>query len=73
MIISEMSRVALITCLHSGQQSKSVTRGGIGGWGIIAITLTIIFSGIGIYYFVLFYPIVCKKERMYDVMEMTTV
>lgn len=55
------------------QERKQSSRAGIGAWGYVAIALTIILSGLGAYYFVIFYPIVCKKERMYDVMEMTTV
>ncbi|CAI6349626.1 unnamed protein product [Macrosiphum euphorbiae] len=40
-------------------------------WVIIAIVLTIIFGAIAVYYWVLFYPILCKKERKYDVMQMS--
>lgn len=36
---------------------------------IIMFILTIILSGIFIYYFFLFYPILCRKERNYDVVE----
>lgn len=36
---------------------------------IIVFILTIILSGIFIYYFFLFYPILCRKERNYDVVE----
>lgn len=46
---------------------------GIGAWGYVAIILSVVLSGMGVYYFILFYPIVCKRERMYDVMEMTAV
>jgi hypothetical protein len=47
--------------------------GGLGAWGYMAIILTLIGVGVGIYYFTLFYPIVCKKERKYDVMELSSV
>lgn len=40
-------------------------------WVIIAIVLMIVFGAIAIYYWVLFYPILCKKERKYDVMQMS--
>ncbi|XP_015364901.1 PREDICTED: uncharacterized protein LOC107162481 [Diuraphis noxia] len=40
-------------------------------WVIIAVVLTIIFGAIAVYYWVLFYPILCKKERKYDVMQMS--
>ena len=52
---------------------QAVRRGGIGAWGYIAITLFLILSSLGIYYTIIFYPIVCKKERMYHVMGSTTV
>ncbi|VVC44410.1 Hypothetical protein CINCED_3A006292 [Cinara cedri] len=38
---------------------------------IIAIILFIVLGVMGIYYWVLFYPILCKKERKYDVMQMS--
>uniref|UniRef100_A0A2S2N8F2 Transmembrane protein n=1 Tax=Schizaphis graminum TaxID=13262 RepID=A0A2S2N8F2_SCHGA len=40
-------------------------------WVIIAILLTIVLSAIAVYYWILFYPIMCKKERKYDVMQMS--
>lgn len=40
-------------------------------WVIIAIILAIALSIIAVYYWVLFYPILCKKERKYDVMQMS--
>jgi flagellar basal body-associated protein FliL len=40
-------------------------------WVIIAIVLTIVFGAVAVYYWVLFYPILCKKERKYDVMQMS--
>lgn len=46
--------------------------GGLGAWGYMAIILTLSGIGIGIYYFTLFYPILCKKERKYDVMELSS-
>jgi hypothetical protein len=39
----------------------------------MAIILTLCGIGIGIYYFSLFYPVLCKKERKYDVMELSSV
>jgi hypothetical protein len=47
--------------------------GGLGAWGYMAIILTLVGVGVGIYYFTLFYPILCKKERKYDVMELSSV
>ncbi|CAH1709526.1 unnamed protein product [Aphis gossypii] len=40
-------------------------------WVIIAIALTIVLGAIAVYYWILFYPIMCKKERKYDVMQMS--
>lgn len=45
------------------------TRSGMSAWGIIAIILLCILLGMGTYYGVLCYPIVCKNERMYDIMD----
>ncbi|XP_023712673.1 uncharacterized protein LOC111867235 [Cryptotermes secundus] len=56
----------------SGSTGKS-SGGGLGAWGYMAIILTLSGIGIGIYYFSLFYPILCKKERKYDVMELSSV
>ncbi|KAK6619579.1 hypothetical protein RUM43_012336, partial [Polyplax serrata] len=56
----------------SASKSSAVRRGGIGAWGYVAITLFLILSGLGIYYTIIFYPIVCKKQRMYHVMGSTT-
>ncbi|XP_025193866.1 uncharacterized protein LOC112593600 [Melanaphis sacchari] len=40
-------------------------------WVIIAIVLTIVLGAVAVYYWILFYPIMCKKERKYDVMQMS--
>lgn len=55
---SDVKTVRKSTLLHSA-------------WVIIAIVLTIILSAVVIYYWVLFYPILCKEERKYDVMQMS--
>ncbi|XP_075210884.1 uncharacterized protein LOC142318206 isoform X2 [Lycorma delicatula] len=60
--------------LKAAPASSSSSRGlGISAWGIIAVILTAVIGGIAAYYVALFYPIVCKKERKYDIMELTTV
>ncbi|XP_049814028.1 uncharacterized protein LOC126260731 [Schistocerca nitens] len=46
---------------------------GLGAWGIIAIVLAIIFAAVGLYYVILFYPILCKEERKYNVIELDAV
>ncbi|KAJ9582944.1 hypothetical protein L9F63_022705 [Diploptera punctata] len=59
--------------LEDNQNTKTKSYGGVGAWGYVAIILTVICTGMGIYYFTLFYPILCKKERNYDVMEMGSI
>ncbi len=45
------------------------TRSGLSAWGIIVLILLVILLGMGTYYGILCYPIVCKNERMYDIMD----
>ena len=54
----------------SPPQDKKSSGPAMSAWGIIAIILTLCLSLMGIYYFTLFYPILCKKERKYDVMDL---
>jgi hypothetical protein len=61
-----------VTCSILASNGKAAG-GGLGAWGYMAIILTVIGVGAGIYYFSLFYPILCKKERKYDVMELSSV
>jgi len=61
-----------VTCSILASTGKAAG-GGLGAWGYMAITLTLMGVGAGIYYFSLFYPILCKKERIYDVMELSSV
>ncbi|KAI5632441.1 hypothetical protein NE865_14834 [Phthorimaea operculella] len=51
-----------------GIPNQSPTRRGLGvsAWGIVAIIITLILSGMGFYYFSICYPILCKKSRKYD-------
>jgi hypothetical protein len=60
------------TCSILASTGKT-SGGGLGAWGYMSIILTVIGIGVGIYYFTLFYPILCKKERKYDVMELSSV
>lgn len=46
---------------------------GISAWGLVAVILSLILGGIFVYYAVLFYPILCKKQRKYDMMELGAV
>jgi hypothetical protein len=63
----------LVSINHVTCSILASTGGGLGAWGYVAIILTLIGVGAGIYYFSLFYPILCKKERKYDVMELSSV
>ncbi|XP_063977266.1 uncharacterized protein LOC135162572 [Diachasmimorpha longicaudata] len=56
------------------QSSESIRRSSvISAWGIIGIILgAIIITTTGYYAFV-FYPYLCKKERNYDMIELTNV
>lgn len=55
--------------LLQGNPKSTYTRSGLSAWGIITIILLVILLGMGAYYGVLCYPIVCKHERMYDIMD----
>ncbi|KAJ1531905.1 hypothetical protein ONE63_000549 [Megalurothrips usitatus] len=55
---------------QSATQDKKSSGPAMSAWGIIAIIMTLGLSLMGIYYFTLFYPILCKKERNYDVMDL---
>uniref|UniRef100_A0A1B6D905 Uncharacterized protein n=1 Tax=Clastoptera arizonana TaxID=38151 RepID=A0A1B6D905_9HEMI len=55
------------------KQSKSHRGIGISAWALVGVILTFIIGGTAVYYFILFYPIVCKKQRKYDIMEMSSV
>ena len=61
-----------VTCFILASTGKAAG-GGLGLWGYLAITLTLIGVGAGIYYFSHFYPNLCKKERKYDESELSAV
>lgn len=54
--------------LQSNPKS-TYTRSGLSAWGIIVLILLVILLGMAGYYGILCYPIVCKNERMYDIMD----
>jgi hypothetical protein len=62
-------------CFSAGKPLEASPRRGIGlsAWGIIAVLAGGVFLCTGAYYAVLFYPILCKKERKYDIMELSSV
>lgn len=51
--------------------NKSLPRTGTGisAWGLITIIMLIIVIGMGGYYGILCYPLICKEERNYDIMD----
>lgn len=42
---------------------------GLSAWGLITIIMLIIGIGMGAYYGVICYPLICKEERNYDLMD----
>lgn len=42
---------------------------GLSAWGLITIIMLIIVIGMGGYYGILCYPLICKEERNYDIMD----
>lgn len=50
---------------------KAMARPGFGlsAWGLITIIMLIIIIGMGGYYGVICYPLICKEERNYDIMD----
>lgn len=45
------------------------TGSGLSAWGLITIIMLIIVIGMGGYYGILCYPLICKEERNYDIMD----
>lgn len=45
------------------------TSSGLSAWGLITIIMLIIVIGMGGYYGILCYPLICKEERNYDIMD----
>lgn len=48
-------------------------KGIISAWGIIALILGVIILSTITYYIFLLYPYICKKDRTYDIIELTEV
>lgn len=52
--------------------NKNVQRtvgSGLSAWGLITIIMLIIIIGMGGYYGIICYPLICKEERNYDIMD----
>lgn len=45
------------------------TGSGLSAWGLITIIMLIIVIGMGGYYGIICYPLICKEERNYDIMD----
>lgn len=56
---------------NSGSRSKinARTSSGLSAWGLITIIMLIIVIGMGGYYGIICYPLICKEERNYDIMD----
>ncbi|CAG9117973.1 unnamed protein product [Plutella xylostella] len=46
---------------------------GISAWGLITVIVSLGLAGMGFYYFSICYPILCKKQRKYDIIELANV
>lgn len=53
----------------NNKNSPMRTGSGISAWGLITIIILIIVIGMGGYYGILCYPLICKEERNYDIMD----
>lgn len=56
---------------QTGPTNKNFPRTGSGlsAWGLITIIMLIIVIGMGGYYGIICYPLICKEERNYDIMD----
>lgn len=63
------------TGTSAGIPGQTATRRGLGisAWGIVVVILALILGGMGFYYFSICYPILCKKERNYDMIQLHSV
>ncbi|XP_055296466.1 uncharacterized protein LOC129565517 isoform X2 [Sitodiplosis mosellana] len=56
---------------QTGTTNKNFPRtsSGLSAWGLITIIMLIIVIGMGGYYGIICYPLICKEERNYDIMD----
>lgn len=56
---------------QTGPTNKNFPRtsSGLSAWGLITIIMLIIVIGMGGYYGIICYPLICKEERNYDIMD----
>lgn len=58
----------------SGSDQGPARRGlGLSAWGIVIVIVSLILAIMGMYYFSICYPIICQKNRKYDMMGLTSV
>nr|XP_026497115.1 uncharacterized protein LOC113401415 [Vanessa tameamea] len=51
-----------------------VRRGlGISAWGIVTVIVSLVLAIAGLYYFSICYPIICQKNKKYDMIGLTSV
>ena len=46
---------------------------GLSAWGIITVIISLILAVAGLYYFSICYPIICQKNKKYDMIGLTSV
>ncbi|XP_046745874.1 uncharacterized protein LOC124411058 [Diprion similis] len=73
--LGSTGRDAAARSSEQGKRDSDLAKGGKGlsAWGIIAIVVGVILVGTGGYYAFVFYPYICKRERSYDMIELTNV
>ncbi|CAK1601672.1 unnamed protein product [Parnassius mnemosyne] len=59
----------------TGIPGQSSTRRGLGlsAWGIVTLVVSFILAVVGLYYFSICYPVICQKNRKYDMIGLTNV
>ncbi|CAH2102918.1 unnamed protein product [Euphydryas editha] len=59
----------------SALPDQGPTRRGLGlsAWGIVIVIVSLILAIVGMYYFSICYPIICQKNRKYDMIGLTSV
>lgn len=51
------------------KQKQATSASGLSAWGLISIIMFIIAIGMAAYYGIICYPIICREERHYDLMD----
>ncbi|KPJ00260.1 hypothetical protein RR46_02648 [Papilio xuthus] len=63
------------TGASQGFAGQSATRRGLGisAWGIVTLVVSCILAIVGLYYISICYPVICQKNKKYDIMGLTSV